>query len=303
MLQLKGHEDGATIYSLSFSPDGSKLASGADDRTVRLWDLPAGNNQVLAQCTGPRRSRAVSFSPDGAWLAWSGEGVLTVRDLRAGMTQVLAISEEDEFRCLQFSPDGKVLAVGGSDLQVWDVPAWKPLSVQLPGEVEEVNRLAFASGGEKWLAAAVTLAGPRTSSRRFLIYLLDPISGAVHHQFHAGTQRLTSLSFSPDGRLLAGTYGATYEVWDVAGEVGELVHGLKIFHREFYAAAFTPDSRFLAVSRSDLTLRFLDVATWRERMAFRWKVGRIHALAFSPDGMKGAGGANKGVIAVWDMDL
>jgi hypothetical protein len=64
-----------------------------------------------------------------------------------------------------------------------------------------------------------------------------------------------------------------------------------------------PGGRHLALSLSDLTVRFLDTATWGERAAFRWGVGRLGCLTFSPDGMKAAGGGNKGLIVVWDVDL
>jgi WD40 repeat protein len=77
---LKGHS--RAPYQLAFSPDGSLLASAADDMTLRIWDVKTG--QCLRMFKAGNEIFSVAFSPDGSLLAFAvrGEGirVLAVRD-------------------------------------------------------------------------------------------------------------------------------------------------------------------------------------------------------------------------------
>jgi hypothetical protein len=73
-LSPNGHA--LAVNSVAFSPDGWQIASGADDSTVRVWDLENGESRVLEGHTGWVSS--VAFSPDGRRLA-SGADDSTVR--------------------------------------------------------------------------------------------------------------------------------------------------------------------------------------------------------------------------------
>ena len=63
---LEGHA--SPVYSVAFSPDGSRLASGSDDQTVRVWNIATG--QVEQTLEGHSATVwSVAFSPDGSRLA------------------------------------------------------------------------------------------------------------------------------------------------------------------------------------------------------------------------------------------
>src|SRR5438067_1613209 len=63
---LKGHT--RVVYSVAYSPDGKTLASGSDDRTIKLWDVATGKEQATLR--GHKDAvLKVAYSPNGKTLA------------------------------------------------------------------------------------------------------------------------------------------------------------------------------------------------------------------------------------------
>ena len=104
MAALRGHSK--TVYVLSFSPDGSRLASRSDDNTVRLWDGATGVS--IATLEGHSGYvTPLSLSPDGSRLA-SGSDDETVRlwDGSTGVSIATLEGHSHPVTSLSFSPDG-----------------------------------------------------------------------------------------------------------------------------------------------------------------------------------------------------
>jgi WD40 repeat protein len=93
---------------------------------------------------------------------------------------------------------------------------------------------------------------------------------------------------SEGGRLVERTQPRKRHAWSMEGPVGR-------------AIAFAPDGRTFATGADDgiVWWRDYDGTAFRE---FRWDVGEIHALAFSPDGLTCAAAGLKGKVVVWDVD-
>jgi WD40 repeat protein/serine/threonine protein kinase/tetratricopeptide (TPR) repeat protein len=249
LLTLRGSEH--HIWSLAFSPDGTRLAVGGTDPQVQVWDANTGN--ILWAKQEPRLPQAMSlaFSPDGRSLAVGfglrlGDGVHSVKFYEAATGQ-----EADTFpgpkggvNDLALHPDGRHLAVAGSGLvEVWDVRAHTKV-LELRGHSNWVLGVAYSPDG-KWLA---------TGGYDGTIKLWDAATGVERETIRGHEGFVLDLAFSPDAAFLVSTSeDRSVRLWEVpTGRSIGVFHG----HTDHvHAVAFTPDGREVASGGRDGTLK------------------------------------------------
>jgi WD40 repeat protein len=301
MLVLRGHD--GPIHSLTYAPgDAATLASASADGTVKLWNPVAGRAWATFRISPA--SRALAFSPDGAFLAAADPldpSAATLWDVALESQQAtLWLSRPSEVAAVAFVPDGSGLLVGsrnqelgGSGLLQWfrlpdrEVVAYRPW----PGGVE---CLAFAPD-DRTLAVA--------GDRHYSVALLNLEEELERHRpvwtFQMPVRDLAFVRRA-DSRLLAIAAGRAVELWDV--DAGRRVAKHKAHRSEVRSLAFSPDGRLLLSGGRDRTVRLWDIPAWKEVACFNWQIGRVYAVAFAPDGMTAAAAGEGPGIVVWDVE-
>jgi WD40 repeat protein/serine/threonine protein kinase len=271
---------GDSIVPIDLSPDGQLLASGGDDRVVRLWSvadgklvhaLPGHSAKIGAVAFNPRRNVLVSASADKTVRAW---------DTSSGALLAALKSDDVDVSWLGFTADGRTLMSASStgSVRVWHgerfavESSWNLPRRNLPDI--EVTRFALSPDGER------VAAGGSDG----LVRLAERESGRIVATLKGAAGAIYALAYSPDGtRLLAGSMDGSLRIYDTrtfdrvytlsGTTVPELRDarltqpGPRRFLDEFFdvphlpnfptSAAFSPDGERIVTGWFDGTVRVL----------------------------------------------
>lgn len=225
------------------------VASGASDKTIRIWDASSG--KLLHTLAGHKRGiQGLSASSDGQYLA-TGTSEKEIRIWRVADGSLMRViqAQNSVGTSLAFSPDAQTLAAGvvgwGTHLAIWRIRDGVLLeSIKASNYMQT---LAYTPDGRK---IAVS-----DGSQIHLFSLGDGVSKEYTVEGPGRGEFVFSLVFSPTGQILAsGSQDGIICLWDVSS--GVLLHILKGHHKTVAGLTFAPSGHILTSGSDDHTTRF-----------------------------------------------
>jgi WD40 repeat protein len=238
----------------------------------------------------------VDVSPDGRTLAFlDARGTLHQVDARtrAPLARPLTVPAYNEgLDNVRFSDDGSMLAIGGPHPMIVE-PRTSRVITRL-GSRNYLFSPRFSPDGR------TLFAGVDDYSSRIFVQRFDARSGRpLSEPFfvtHSGNGNV-SLMVMRDGRLITSRDGGETVIRD-----GHTLRALRRLSVGPSAVALSPDDRTLVAGGHDGSVRFVDVATGRERIGSERHDGAVMAADFSGDGRVAVTSGEDGRAIVWDVE-
>ncbi|HIK91461.1 MAG TPA: WD40 repeat domain-containing protein [Planctomycetes bacterium] len=230
VVSLLGHE--APVTSLAFNNNHSRLISGSEDKTVRVWDIADSKFPELLKYTGHDDAvRAVDFADTATILSTGTDGKIHQWKHAEGELVRSMEGHVGEISALGVSASTIVSASADGTIRLWN------------RNNAQVVRTIEHGSPVRHIAISVDNSKVASWGDNQQLKLWQTADGTLLQTVNTTEHDLTSLVFSPNSQRLAATVGDEVRVWQ-ADDGGELQ-----FFREHAgptkAVGFLPDSKTL----------------------------------------------------------
>jgi hypothetical protein len=300
------HSPRGRIETLAWSADGmTLLAAGLPPSVPVTWQIRTGNQGPRLTGEGAAEGAFAAFHPDGRSVLTMSRGGALQRFQAGTGESSLILRTSPGVIAFALSPDGALIAVAqAASAFVYETLTGRLRHQLVPAGLRTPYGLTFSPNGR-----TVVVSQPS----RALFW--DTTTGAQAEAFVRPEAALTSMNFSPDGRLLAVglrpslTLAAAHAhrargvlLWDVVAR-RELAVLPGPANAGTCALAWSPDAQALAAGGVDGSVTIWKAREWQNRVVLDWHPHNVRALAWSPDGQTLASAGGHNAIRLWPADV
>lgn len=294
MLALRGRRHG--VQELAFSHCGRWLAASGSGGGIHVWDTqnPTAKPRHIDLGTAYWMG-VLAFRPDGQLFCDDGHRhwyLLGPDDERTELVRpgthgwfypapdarhAVRVDTLSKLECFAI-PD----ATGEKAKRVWttEKPAWG------------YSRVAFARDG-------ATLAHAQTCEGKRAVVVRDAATGEMRAELPTTMAHVPQLAFVSD--FLVGRTNAGLTCWNLAQPDEKPRKATNPSRKHFQSMAVHPAGSVLTVD-NDRLVRVWDTPGLSPYRAIEWSIGKLYAVAVSPDGSRAAVGSHTGRVLMWDWD-
>ncbi|WP_208354600.1 WD40 repeat domain-containing protein, partial [Aetokthonos hydrillicola] len=283
--RLEGHS--GPVQSVSYSHDGSIIATASWDNTVKLWSK---EGRELRTFKGHKDGvLSISFSPDGKTIASTGwDNTIILWNLEGEELTTLS-GHTNQIWSVSFSPDGKTIASGSMDetVKLWSKDGQELKT--LKGHNSTVRSVIFSPNGPNG-----TILASGSFDGTIKLWNFD---GTLNKTLtHGGT--VYGISFSPDGKLIASASSdKTIKIWSLNGEKRATLKG---HDNEVTSVSFSPQGRIVVSGSSDNTLKLWSL-NGQEIATLKGHTAEVTSVSFHPDGNTITSASEDSTVKLWSL--
>jgi WD40 repeat protein len=286
---LKGHEGAVT--AVAFNSDGSLVASAGQDGKLCIWNV--GDGTLVCEIKA-HENAATCLAFHGNTIATAGsDSTLHLWDASDGH-ELASFQLGNFISCVEFSGDGKLLAVGATSPRIIDVETLKEVH-RLDTE-REVFDLAFTKDGSQLVIASTpNLEYWDTQTGKLLRKTqIDEL-----HENNLQYQATTALELSETGDYFV-TANMDHRVHVRRFSDAEPTRTIRGHTGMVLSAALSPDEKVIASGGEDNTVILWNIDTGEEIRRLRGHEKQVRHVIFSPDGLRLASASDDGTVKIWD---
>lgn len=285
---LKGHS--SSVNSVAFSPNGKKVASGSDDKSVIIWDIDTWS--ALLKYQGHMNSvNSLAFSSNGEIIvSGSCDKTIQVWNFENGKQLKIYRGHLNSITSVAISQKGDKIISGSKDktIGIWDLVAER-LIQKCEGHSRSVNSVAFSPDEKNIVSGSL--------DNTIRIWNLENGKEIKKIEGHFGSVNSVSYSLNGD-QILSCSKDSTIRIWDV--QTGKEFKKYEGYSDPVYSVAFSPNcDKIISGSREVI---IWDVEANKKLKSFEGHSGSITSVAFSADGLRIVTGSIDKTLRIWNLE-